>query len=208
MAPVYTPNVALVELIFSLHGSVVENTLFFEAGATPDASQMLDLGTAVGTWWADEVAPFLSQEITLTRVDVSGQESLSSPGVSIPRIPADAGSVADNALPANCALCISFRTSLGGRSFRGRNYVAGVTEGNSGGSSIATANANGILSAYNALQSFVSANVLSESWQWVVVSKFSGGLPRASGVTTPITSAILVDYVVDSQRRRLPGRGR
>lgn len=208
MAPVYTPNVALVELIFSLHGSVIENTLFFEAGATPDASQMLDLGTAVGTWWADEVAPFLSQEITLTRVDVSGQESASSPGVSIPRIPADAGGVADNALPANCALCISFRTALGGRSFRGRNYVAGVTEGNASGSILATANANGILTAYNTLQSTISANVQSESWQWVVVSKFSGGLPRAAGVTTPISSAILVDYVVDSQRRRLPGRGR
>jgi len=33
-------------------------------------------------------------------------------------------------------------------------------------------------------------------------------IPRAEGVTTPVQSVVITDTIVDSQRRRLPGRGR
>jgi hypothetical protein len=41
----------------------------------------------------------------------------------------------------------------------------------------------------------------------VVVSRYSNGQPRAVGVATPVTSALLVDTRVDTQRRRLVGIG-
>jgi len=46
-----------------------------------------------------------------------------------------------------------------------------------------------------------------------VASRFSGvdgdgkPIPRTAGVVTPISNVIVVDRVLDSQRRRLPGRG-
>jgi len=42
---------------------------------------------------------------------------------------------------------------------------------------------------------------------FVVVSKKSGGLPRAIGLSTPVQQSVIVDNILDSQRRRLPGRG-
>ena len=50
-------------------------------------------------------------------------------------------------------------------------------------------------------------------YTWVVASRFSGvdaegdPIPRAAGITTPITTVLIVDNLVDSQRRRLSGRG-
>jgi len=47
----------------------------------------------------------------------------------------------------------------------------------------------------------------------VVVSRFSGvdadghPIPRTTGVSTLVASVAIVDPVIDSQRRRLPGRG-
>jgi hypothetical protein len=208
MPPVYTPNTVQAELVYSLHSQVVENTLSFEGASTPAAADMQELATALAAWWTSGVAPYVSGELGLTRVDIRGLEASASASYSHPILPVSTGTINDHALPGNCALCVSFRTALSGRSFRGRNYVPGITEGNTSGSTIAAANANGIALAYNNLQTYLNTNIFGLAWTWVVVSTRSGNADRASGVTTPVTSAILVDYVVDSQRRRLPGRGR
>jgi len=42
---------------------------------------------------------------------------------------------------------------------------------------------------------------------WVVVSRFHDNAPRTAGVVSFINAATVVDATVDSQRRRLPGRG-
>jgi hypothetical protein len=41
---------------------------------------------------------------------------------------------------------------------------------------------------------------------WVVLSKFFAKNPRSTAVATPIT-AVSADQYLDSQRRRLTGRG-
>jgi len=54
----------------------------------------------------------------------------------------------------------------------------------------------------------------SGDFTWVVVSRFSGvdpdtgkPIPREAGVATPVLAPLVTDLTVDSQRRRLPGRG-
>jgi hypothetical protein len=79
-----------------------------------------------------------------------------------------------------------------------------------GANQIDSATAAAFVDAYSLLLDFGQDIGAS----WVVVSRFSGvdangdPIPRAAGVTTPITSVLVVDNIVDSQRRRLPGRGR
>jgi hypothetical protein len=48
----------------------------------------------------------------------------------------------------------------------------------------------------------------------VIASRFSGvdpdtgkPIPRTAGVTTNVITVVAADLVIDSQRRRLPGRG-
>jgi len=57
--------------------------------------------------------------------------------------------------------------------------------------------------AYNDLRSLPFDN----PWEHCVISRFNAGAPRTTGVATKVTSCVVVDPYVDSQRRRLTGRG-
>jgi hypothetical protein len=112
--------------------------------------------------------------------------------------------------PANVSLAVSFRTAGRGRSSRGRNYFVGFVDDQVTGNVVNNSDAVDIRNAYAALiAAAATANV-----SWVVVSRFSGvdadgkPIPRAAGVTSLINAVSLVDNDVDSQRRRLNGRGR
>lgn len=69
-----------------------------------------------------------------------------------------------------------------------------------------------VAAAYRLLK--IPTSTIPADWSWVVVSRFSGvdslgkPIPRSSGVVELVVDAIFVDNIVDSQRRRLPGRGR
>jgi hypothetical protein len=114
-----------------------------------------------------------------------------------------AGDLTGEGLPANVALCISFRTPARGRSYRGRNYVAGISEGDSLNSQVINGIGEALRAGYADIVNYISTTTADH----VVVSRFTSGQPRTVGVATQVTSYVLVDTVFDSQRRRLPGRG-
>lgn len=114
-----------------------------------------------------------------------------------------AGTLAEDVLPNNVALAIKFGTALRGRSYRGRIFRGGIPRSYVGGNEILPAKIAGLVSEYSTLLSDI--NAVAGQTQ-VVVSRISGGAPRASGVATPITG-VTANVTLDSQRRRLPGRG-
>jgi len=188
-----------------LDDQIVQNTLYFElpAGA-PSALQLADLATGVGDYWGLNMLPLQAAELTLefvsardlTFVDGLVAESISGQGP---------GGNANGFEPANVAACIKFITGRAGRSFRGRNYFGGIP------TDVITGNhfvGGFLVSLAAAYAGMVGLGTLAAGWQWVVVSRFSGGLPRAEGIKTVVTDAFSTDDVADSQRRRLPGRGR
>jgi hypothetical protein len=73
------------------------------------------------------------------------------------------------------------------------------------GSTVTTSHANDIVAAYNQL---LSPSPYVGTAVWSVVSTQHNKAPRTNAVVLPITNALCVDTTVDSQRRRLPGRGR
>lgn len=204
-------NTVLAELRMTADNQFVENTLYFEYLTLPTLTEMTTLGQALIDWWDANIAPLIWIGVELREVVITALNS--STGLQATVVPATTqlGELNVSALPMNVSLTVSFRTGLRGRSFRGRNYIVGLVEGQ-------TTAANEIVSATSA--AFVDAySLLLDFGQdigasWVVVSRFSGvdgngdPIPRAAGVTTPITSVLVVDNIVDSQRRRLPGRGR
>jgi len=107
-----------------------------------------------------------------------------------------AGSVGDATEPANVTSVISWTTGLRGRGNRGRTYVQALYE-----------------SATDAFDTLNTPYLIAAA---VVANAFIVGTPPAGlepvvfhcelGTGTPITS-FRIDQLVDSQRRRLPGRG-
>ena len=211
MAFVPVPNVVQVDTIFLLDGQRVENTSYWFQETGWDLSQidawLTDMNTVIQT----SLLPFLTSSIQLIELVARLLDTASSIGLSYVPDPIPSGSVAAEALPNNDTYTISFKTGLTGRSFRGRNYVPGLTIDSVVSNNITSAFRTALLAYYNALKAQASASGIT----MVVVSRYSGvnpitrkPIPRVEGVSTPITTFTTFDTVVDSQRRRLPGRGR
>ena len=204
MAFIPVNDVLLLELRQSLFGQKIENTFGFRLDGGWSPAQLATLMNNMLLWWNAELAPFLSEDISLREIVATDLSSATGPVVTqAAPVPNPTGDATIGSLPGSCALCVSFRTNSRGRSFRGRNYVAGLPETNVTGNTVAAATVNGIQTAY---QEILIGGVAAP-FEWVVISRFTAGAPRVAGIGTPITTAVVVDPFIDSQRRRLTGRG-
>jgi hypothetical protein len=197
-------DTVLAEIRMELYGQRIENTLGFRLLGGSGTAEATALANDLTIWWAELYSVPLSNELSLREVTITDLASESGYSVSVTApTPAPTGDVNAPGLPGNVAACISFRTVSRGRSFRGRNYVPGIAEASVSGNTLDATVRAGILAAYNGL----AAAVVSDDWEHVVISRFTDGAPRVAGVATPVTSYVFADNFVDSQRRRLTGRG-
>lgn len=193
---------ALIELVQSLDGQIIENTLYFRRASDYDAAGLETLAGTIGGWWIDQMAPLLCNAVSLNQVkatalhDQTGPQFISTVGLPAP------GEVSADAVPNNSAFCISFRTALIGRSFRGRNFISGLPDTQIVLSRLAGGYANALVAAYGTIQ-----DLLPVGTSWVVVTRTVNKVLQEVGLTNPITAVVIQDLVMDSQRRRLPGRG-
>lgn len=204
------PNTLQIDVIYLLDNQRVENTLYFEKNSTWIPDEIVDFTNSLRAYIEEELMPLLSSAIGLVEIVARLLDTASSIGFNLPVNPPVTGGVPTESLPNNVTYTISFKTGLTGRSFRGRNYVPGLDINAVTGNQIDATKRTALLDYYTGIR----ALALESSVTWVVVSRYSGvdgdgkPIPRATGVTTPITSVSTFDNTVDSQRRRLPGRGR
>ena len=204
MGFVPVPNVVQTNVRYTYFGEQCENTLYWETGTATTPAIVGGIAAVLLNQWGTVVMPLLSQDLTLREVYAFGLDSASAPSATAtPGGGPIAGGVANPGLPGNVALCVSFRTALRGRSFRGRIYLPGITEGMVVGNLIAEATATRIVNAVNTV-----ALEVEDSWApHCVVSRYENNAPRTTGISTLVTSYGVSDLSVDSMRRRLPGRG-
>lgn len=205
MAFIPVPNVAAIE-IRQLEGlQQVENTLYFlHAGAiTPAALQQLVQDMM--DFWIANMIPVQSGYVQLLEVYGRSLDNVSGYEETVTPTSATFGAEGGDAMPNNVTICVSFRTGLTGRTSRGRNYWIGLAEGQVTSNLVNGSAIADILDAYTGM---VGEEAVSAGWTWVVVSRYLNGSPRVSGSALTVTNVICTDNIVDSQRRRLPGRGR
>jgi hypothetical protein len=205
MAAVPVPNVCKAELFFTLHGQRIENVLSFQSLGTWGDAEMVELGNFLLDWWPATVGLNVSTELQLRYVHLTDLRSPIGPAVDVVPTTTITGSVSNQSLPANNALCVSHRSAFRGRSSRGRTYVPGITEDSTANSVVDSARGEAIRASFDTLRT--DAAVVGPGWGFVVVSLRTAGVDRAEGFPFLVQSSILVDLVVDSQRRRLPRRG-
>lgn len=202
MAFIPVPNTAMVELVFNCDGQVCENTLYFANDVGWDIPSMNSLASKIAGWWNVEYRVFQSNLCQLTAIKVTDLETQFAPGIEyVTGLPA-AGGAASEIMPNNVTVATTFLTDLRGRSYRGRNYFVGITTDAVNGNSISSVTAGLFQDMYAALPTYLDP----EDGDHVVVSRYSGNAPRVTGVTTPVTG-YRTEQTIDSQRRRLPGRG-
>lgn len=194
---------AEVDIRGTLNGQLVENTIFLHVGDAWTPELLASAASIVRDWWFASIMPALPTAYVFREVFVkdlttaAGLEASDAIGFGIQ------GTDSRAVLPGNATLAVSFRTGLAGRSFRGRNFVPGMTVGDVEGNTVTTGFAGEMSSGYAGL---LTALVDSD-FTWVVVSRVTEGAIRATGLTTPVIAVAITDLLVDSMRRRLTGRG-
>jgi hypothetical protein len=200
---VAVPSTIKVELFQRLHGQNIENVLWFRNFSGWDAESAAGFLADLVEWWGSEIAPFVTDDLTLVGTKATDMSEETGFAVEYQPTAPVPGLLAGESVPANCALVISFRSPFRGRSSRGRNYVAGIAEGDVVNSAVINGIGESLRQGYGQLQTVAAA----VGAQHVVASLFFQGAPRPVGATFPVTAYVLTDTVIDSQRRRLPGRG-
>lgn len=203
-------NAAVVRLVprFRLDNQLVLNVLHFvrsgEVLTQWDQPALADLAAGYFNWWDDFGRTIMSSNLVL--VGISAQV-LSGPGalqLDTNLLTPSPGAVPTEPAPNSVAMCATISTGRAGRGFRGRMYLSGIPNDR--------IVVNNLIPTYveevnTALAQLVAPLGPLGDNDLVVYSTQLAGSPRAGGVATRATSVSLRDNVVDSQRRRLPGRG-
>jgi len=194
-APVF-PTAYQVEVRGHLFGQEVENVWHVLGDDPFDAGVASGVAGIFQTAYAAIMDP-LSQDYTVNEIFVHNLAGTASGEFTLAVIPAQAGGQPVGSEPGNVAFCVSLRTALAGRRFRGRKYFAGIPTGSVVANLLDVDIANEIVTQVAILM----ANLAANSTPMCVFS------PTGLTLTT-VTAITYVDLVVDSQRRRLTGRGR
>jgi len=151
---------------------------------------------AVGSDYKPIMTAGMSYDGTLVRGLTTANDLTSYDNTS-----AGAGGVSGAQLPNNVTLCATLRSGLTGRSARGRFYAfpTGISQ-LSAANIFAGTYGTALLAAISAIN--VAAALAG--WQFVIISRFTGGAARPTGVVFPVTQVQLRNTTCDSQRGRLP----
>lgn len=188
---------------FLLDNQKIENVFHFSyEGATfaDSASQIVD--ALVTHWWAN-IRGYATTSLRLNEVyvvDLHSQDgAVHSSTISLEPY----GVVEQNALPNASAFCTTFRTEKRGRSFTGRSFFGAIPENMANGSYVSDTYLNNVVACYENLRAAAATNGLP----MVVASRMHNKVWRTVGEATIITQCVARDNIIDTQRRRTPGRG-
>lgn len=170
------------------------------AGAPEDTD--LAQATADGqAWWASNLKSYLHTSTTLREILATDMTTQGAPQNRV--TVGEAGTAANNALPAGSALVVSHRTAMRGRSYRGRSYISGLNNAmQETPNTVFAATASTLVGHFAALRSLLDGHGLDH----VVASRQHNGSVTSPAVVNEVISYV-VDTALDSQRRRLTGRG-
>lgn len=196
MAGVAIPSTMKLVLNGVVDQQAVVNVLHYKyTGASVTQASLDSFITAwraahLSQWLALHGSGYVLQSIVAT--DIS---SLTGATTSQTLVTGNVGTGGSVCPPNNVALAISWRTANVGRRNRGRTYVGGLPSGHINADTIDS-------TLITSMGTFIAA---------MIAQTFTGGYDFAIAsvadtLSKVVTSAVL-DVILDSMRRRLPGRG-
>jgi hypothetical protein len=199
------PNIVEVQFRQSLEGSQTMNRIHINVLETPTSAIILSILGNLKSWWEDNVEDLVSSNLELREMYGKSLETQPGPEATFSSGLPLAGTITTEPLPANCSLAVSLRSGETGRSSRGRWFWQGFTESQASGSTVS----GGVVASIDAAMTNLKSVIDGLGYVWVIVSYFHDNAPRVGGpVYFAVNDILIVDDVIDSQRRRLPGRGR
>lgn len=198
-------NVCSVELVYGYEGQIMENVYHVQFPATPTTTSQASVAAAFVSWFGSYLRGVTANPCFLLKILVTDLTTVTSGGIEyVTGLPIP-GTNGEDMSPGNVTVAVKWLTGIRGRSFRGRTYHVGLNRSMYTASTLFDASRAALVSAYGELLTIIGG--LTGGYSLVVLSRRAAKAPRITAVASIITS-VAVDPTLDSQRRRLPGRGR
>lgn len=203
MAFVPVPDVARVEVVMQQEGQIVENVFHVYDPAGWSTATLTALALDAKNKWNTTIRTLQCAACSTIKILCRDLTDETAPGIEYSTGMPLTGGAANPGMPMNVTVAVKWLTGLRGRSYRGRTYHVGLPAAQCSLSTVVPASLATILNDYDQWRTFPQGI----NQQMVVVSTRHDKVARPVGVWTAITG-VFIDGTLDSQRRRLPGRGR
>jgi hypothetical protein len=172
-----------------------------KSAGSPTPTDLSNITDIARDWLIDTLLPDLHEDTTARQVRAT--DVTVDGGTQDIRLVGEAGEVTGDPAANNACVVISQRTAKRGRSYRGRAYLSGM-----GGSLVnsATDISSGAASSYATDFAALQTELDTNGFDVVVASRQHNGVVTNPAATNEVI-AFVVDTHLDSQRRRLFGRG-
>lgn len=201
---VAAPNIVEMQFRCTYDLQRTMNRIHINVLTVPTVAICQSLATAGAVWWTNNVTALTVATLGIREVYCKSLAVMNGPEASFSTGFPVVGTLGQSPLPSSTSIAASLRSGLTGRSARGRWFWQGLGETQVDGNVVTAGTITSIDAALTNLKSAITAL----GYTWAIVSFYSGGGPRVGGPVYFLVSDILfTDSVVDSQRKRLPGRG-
>jgi len=199
MAPPNNPQVARVTYQMHRGTRVFENTFHLARAAGWSPTTLATAVDAAYTLWNTYAKPALPGNIALYNVHGVVYDPTAFPYVyDHPVTPELVGTLAGTIAPGNVSLTVSERANLAGRKYRGRMYWPALINNHINSD-------DSVNAAITALLATFSSNFLATFNSGAGTGSLS--IFHRNTNTYHAVASIILEAIIDSMRRRLPGRG-
>lgn len=210
MAFIPATNCLKVSIKWKLGGQELRSVLYFHKASSWAEGDITSFASALDGAIVSSWLDHLHVDLTYTGFDIVDISAANNPIGQVVKSAPPAGAHATGAcFTGQDCVVLTKRTAKSGRSFRGRLFVPGIpVEKQEGLNTVTAAFIGQLLTDFAGL----IADGLVTGVFHVVLSLFSGmdsnhvPIPRSLGLPTVVT-ALSADQSIDSQNRRLEGRG-
>lgn len=199
------PDTAMFELVFDQSGEFAENVYHVKHPGGWTEASLLETCGSFFDWWMTNTKIMTGIQVQLIKILGTDMSDQFGPRVEyVTDLPQVGGLGSGDSVPNHVAVAIKWLTAKRGRSYRGRTYHCGLRSIHFTNNTLNGTYITSLRTAYTALITAVEG---AGADRLVVASRYANKMARDPGVATDII-ACTVDPIIDSQRRRLPGRGR
>jgi hypothetical protein len=179
-------------------GDDVVNVLYFRRPGQWGLPELEAAAQTLATVWVNDVMIHLSTEVSLRRIQARGERVQDDVSFEYVLPSPVAGSRSGQAVPFQCAFCVTHLTGFVGRSNRGRTYFGYIAEADNNNGLLDVARANGLRNGLASVRNIMA----NAGWTHVVVSRIRNKVRLSTAVTVPVIGYKYTDLIIDTQRRR------
>lgn len=208
MALPVVPNLVQLEIIALLDDQEYTNVCFYLCTAEPSSTELETLAASWYDRYLTSLIPFHTSTFLLVAAKATYLGDASRPEQTFVPTSAAEGTETGLPLPNNAAICLSKLTTGTPTIKRGRLYMSGFAQ-----DELISPNTwdetfvSNIVSSWGDVLTFMNS-LGTPAGNMVVVSGYRNDALPADVVTGEWNAVVARDRIVDSMRRRLPGRGR